>query len=243
MTIILPISMNDTTEAFGGPFTPTLMTQRFAAMQVALADYLDAERDLEHSGAWDPACDHWLRDAEAARTGLAATLDAVCATEPTRVQDQPLRQMARIARVMLLASDEVEFARAYGLLDQFDAVLRCDGHAPLDRHINAMLAKTRQQLAAVAALPDYALDAGDAVFGDLLPEPVTDSDLVPDAVIDRAASIAPVTDLSDWLLRPLGAPADLFQTSGMVQQSSVAPVDMTQMPSSAQPDQPGAAAA
>ena len=44
-------------------------------LQAALALYLDAERDLAHSGAWDPACDHWLRDAEAARTALAAALD------------------------------------------------------------------------------------------------------------------------------------------------------------------------
>ena len=72
MTIIHPISMNDSTEAFGGSFTPTPMTQRFAFMQAALALYLDAERDLAQSGAWDPACDHWLRDAEAARTALAA---------------------------------------------------------------------------------------------------------------------------------------------------------------------------
>lgn len=220
MTIILPISTDDATEALGGPFTATLMTQRFVAMQVALAGYLDAERDLEHSGAWDPACDHWLRDAEAARTSLASALDAVCATEPARTQDQPLRQMARIARVMLLASDEVEFARAYGLLGQFDAVLHCDGNAPLDLHVNAMLAGTRQQLAAVAALPDYALDAGETVFGDLLPDPVT--------------------QLSDWLLRPFAAPADLSHTPGMVQQSSAAPLDVGQMPS---PDQPGAVAA
>ncbi|OWJ90617.1 hypothetical protein CDV54_16135, partial [Paracoccus yeei] len=66
------------------------MVQRFAFMQTALALYLDAERDLAQSGAWDPACDHWLRDAEAARTALAAALDAVCATEPARAQDRPL---------------------------------------------------------------------------------------------------------------------------------------------------------
>lgn len=231
MTAYQSIPLAGIAEDCGADFTPTLMTQRFAAMQVALADYVAAERELEHSGAWDPACDHWLRDAEAARTSLASALDAVCATEPARMQDQPLRQMARIARVMLLATDEVEFGRAYGLLGQFAAVLRCDGSSPIDQHVNAMLAETRQQLAAVAALPDYALDAGDEADRDFLLDP-----MIPSADIDTP----PVTDLSDWLQKPLAASVDLFQTSGMVQRSSLAPIDMGQMPS---PDQPGAVAA
>ena len=37
MTIIHPISMNDSTEAFGGSFTPTPMTQRFAFMQTVVS--------------------------------------------------------------------------------------------------------------------------------------------------------------------------------------------------------------
>ena len=111
MTTCLSISAGHATEAPALPFTPTPMVQRFAFMQAALALYLDAERYLTQSGAWDPACDHWLRDAEAARTALAAALDAVCATGPARAQDRPLRQLARIARVMLLATDEAEFAQ------------------------------------------------------------------------------------------------------------------------------------
>ena len=98
--------------------------------------------------------------------GLAAALDAVCATGPARAQDRPLRQLARIARVMLLATDEAEFAQAHGLISEFSAVLRCPGSGAVDRHVDRMLAETRAQLAAVAALPDYALEVDDSAGGD-----------------------------------------------------------------------------
>ncbi|WP_423205802.1 hypothetical protein E2974_15755 [Paracoccus yeei] len=172
MTTCLSISAGHATEAPALPFTPTPMVQRFAFMQAALALYLDAERDLAHSGAWDPACDHWLRDAEAARTALAAALDAVCATGPARAQDRPLRQLARIARVMLLATDEAEFAQAHGLISEFGAVLRCPGSGAIDRHVDEMLAEARAQLAAVAALPDYAPEGDDSAGVDLAPAAV-----------------------------------------------------------------------
>ncbi|AWX93251.1 hypothetical protein DPM13_09355 [Paracoccus mutanolyticus] len=51
-------------------------------MQRALGAWLEAERDLAHSGSWDPACDHWLRDAEAARAAVGAALDALCEPLP-----------------------------------------------------------------------------------------------------------------------------------------------------------------
>ncbi|XQZ55563.1 hypothetical protein E2979_21105 [Paracoccus yeei] len=181
------------------------MVQRFAFMQAALALSLDAERDLAQSGAWDPACDHWLRDAEAARTALAAALDAVCATEPARAQDRPLRQLARIARVMLLATDEAEFAQAHGLICEFSAVLRCPGSGAVDQHVDRMLAETRQQLAAVAALPDYAPE-GDDRGGDAL---------VPAAVIDPQDG-APRQSL----------PADLPRPADMARKPSPAPRDL-----------------
>ncbi len=167
MTAHQSIPLAGFAEALTPGFTPTPMVQRFAFMQAALALYLDAERDLAQSGAWDPACDHWLRDAEAARTALAAALDAVCATGPVRAQDRPLRQLARIARVMLLATDEAEFAQAHGLISEFGAVLRCPGRGAIDRHVDRMLAEARAQLAAVAALPDYAPE-GDDRGGDAL---------------------------------------------------------------------------
>ena len=205
MTIIHPISMNDSTEAFGGSFTPTPMVRRFAFMQAALALYLDAERDLAHSGAWDPACDHWLRDAEAARTALAAALDAVCATGPARAQDRPLRQLARIARVMLLATDEAEFAQAHGLIAAFGAVLRCPGSGPVDRHVDRMLAETRAQLAAVAALPDYALEVDDSAGVDLAPAAV----IGPQDSALRQTCTQPLPHPADMARKPSPAPRDL----------------------------------
>ena len=144
MTAHQSIPLAGFAEALTPGFTPTPMTQRFALMQTALALYLDAERDLAHSGAWDSACDHWLRDAEAARTALAAALDAVCATEPVRAQDRPLRQLARIARVMLLATDEAEFAQAHGLIA---AVARPRAHVQQKRRGRAELLRHKSKAA------------------------------------------------------------------------------------------------
>lgn len=205
MTAHQSIPLAGFAEALTPGFTPTPMTQRFALMQAALALYLDAERDLAHSGAWDPACDHWLRDAEAARTALAAALDAVCATGPARAQDRPLRQLARIARVMLLATDEAEFAQAHGLICEFSAVLRCPGSGPVDRHVDRMLAEARRQLAAVAALPDYALEVDDSAGVDLAPAAV----IGPQDGAPRQSCTQPLPHPADMARKPSPASRDL----------------------------------
>ena len=205
MTAHQSIPLAGFAEALTPGFTPTPMAQRFALMQTALALYLDAERDLAHSGAWDPACDHWLRDAEAARTALAAALDAVCATGPARAQDRPLRQLARIARVMLLATDEAEFAQAHGLICEFGAVLRCPGSGAIDRHVDRMLAEAQRQLAAVAALPDYALEVDDRDGVDLAPAAV----IGPQDSAPRQTLPTGLPRAADMARKPSPAPRDL----------------------------------
>ena len=72
MTVYQSIPSAGVLEAFAPGFTHTSVTRRFGVMQRALGAWIEAERDLEHSGSWDPACDHWLRDAEAARAAVRA---------------------------------------------------------------------------------------------------------------------------------------------------------------------------
>ena len=62
MTVYQSIPSAGVLEAFAPGFTHTSVTRRFGVMQRALGAWIEAERDLEHSGSWDPACDHWLRD-------------------------------------------------------------------------------------------------------------------------------------------------------------------------------------
>ena len=76
MTVYQSIHSAGVLEACVPSFTHTSVTRRFGVMQRALGAWIEAERDLEHSGSWDPACDHWLRDAEAARAAVGAALRA-----------------------------------------------------------------------------------------------------------------------------------------------------------------------
>ena len=113
MTVYQSILSDGVLEAFAPGFTHTSVTRRFGVMQRALGAWIEAERDLEHSGSWDPACDHWLRDAEAARAAVGAALDALCDTPAERLEDRPLLRIARITRALALSEDGAEFARLY----------------------------------------------------------------------------------------------------------------------------------
>ena len=142
MTVYQSIPSAGVLEAFAPGFTHTSVTRRFGVMQRALGAWIEAERDLEHSGSWDPACDHWLRDAEAARAAVGAALDALCDTPAERLEDRPLLRIARLTRALALSEDGAEFAQLYARVAAPGALLRCPGRHPL---------------AQLAALPDHAL--------------------------------------------------------------------------------------
>ncbi|WP_114350850.1 hypothetical protein [uncultured Paracoccus sp.] len=151
------------------------MTRRFGVMQRALGAWIEAERDLEHSGSWDPACDHWLRDAEAARAAVGAALDALCDTPAERLEDRPLLRIARLTRALVLSEDAGEFAQLYARVATPGALLRCPGRHPLALRVNLMLAEARRALAQLAALPDHALVV-DGNCVEIMPEDVPAAD-------------------------------------------------------------------
>lgn len=156
MTVFQSIPSAGVLEAFAPGFTHTSVTRRFGVMQRALGAWIEAERDLEHSGSWDPACDHWLRDAEAARAAVGAALDALCDTPAERLEDRPLLRIARLTRALALSEDGAEFAQLYARVTAPGALLRCPGRHPLALRVNLMLSEARRALAQLAALPDHA---------------------------------------------------------------------------------------
>ena len=157
MTVYQSIHSAGVLEAFASGFTHSAVTRRFGVMQRALGAWIEAERDLEHSGSWDPACDHWLRDAEAARAAVGAALDALCDTPAERLEDRPLLRIALLTRALALSEDGVEFAQLYARVATPGALLRCPGRHPLALRVNQMLAEARRALAQLAALPDHAM--------------------------------------------------------------------------------------
>ena len=175
MTVYQSIHSAGVLEAYVPGFTHSAVTRRFGVMQRALGAWIEAERDLEHSGSWDPACDHWLRDAEAARAAVGAALDALCDTPAERLEDRPLLRIARLTRALVLSQDAGEFAQLYARVATPGALLRCPGRHPLALRVNQMLAEARRALAQLAALPDHALVV-DGNCVEIMPEDVPAAD-------------------------------------------------------------------
>lgn len=137
-------------------FTHSPICKGFAAMTLLLAAHIEAERDLEHSGSWDIACDHWLRDAEAAREAVVDVLARIIALPLERAEDHPLRSMARLIHALVLSDNGMEAAQLEALSVDCEALLRCHDDTPLARRVNGYLETAQQQLVALRALPDYA---------------------------------------------------------------------------------------
>lgn len=137
-------------------FTHSPISRAFATMTLHLAAHIEAERDLEHSGSWDIACDQWLRDAEAAREALLNALTQVVALPLERAEDHPLRSMAGLIHALVVSDNGMEAAQLEALSVDCEALLRCHDDTPLAQRVNAYLETAQRQLMALRALPDYA---------------------------------------------------------------------------------------
>lgn len=161
-------------------FTHSTVSRTFAAMTLLLAAHIEAERDLEHSGSWDIACDAWLRDAEAAREALLDVLAQIVALPLERAEDHPLRSMARLIHALVVSDNGMEAAQLEALSVDCEALLRCHDDTPLARRVNAYLETAQRQLMALRALPDYACMI-DGTCSEMPPEDGGGAPAVPDA--------------------------------------------------------------
>lgn len=154
MAIHMPITAPAFPKA-SSAFTHTPVTHQFAAVMRDLADYIEAERDLEHCDSWDPACDAWIRDAEEARTRVLDAIASLRAAPTRRHEDLPLKRCAELAQ-MLIESDSQEQVRAIlALPGRFPHLLRCAGDSPVARRVDLMVAAFQQHLRVLASLPDF----------------------------------------------------------------------------------------
>lgn len=177
MTANAHTSFTAAAEAALPAFTHSPVSLAFAAMSRALADHIEAERDLAYSGSWDIACTDWLRDAEAVRETLITALAQVAALPPQRPEDSPLRGMASIIQALVVSGNPYEALQLEVLAVEHGPLLRCRDDHPLARRVNLWLQTAEEQLIALRALPDY----GDTIDGDC-------AEVVPDDAIGRATS-------------------------------------------------------
>ncbi|WP_018000618.1 hypothetical protein [Paracoccus sp. N5] len=155
MAIHTPITAPDFPEA-NSAFTHTPITIGFTTLMRDLADYIEAERDLEHCGSWDPACDAWIRDAERARARVLDAITALRAAPTRRREDLPLRRCAGLAQMLIESDSPEQFQTLLALPDRFPHAFRCAGNGPVARRVDLMVASFRQHLNALARLPDFA---------------------------------------------------------------------------------------
>ncbi|WP_081614930.1 hypothetical protein [Paracoccus sp. N5] len=154
MAIHTPITAPAFPEA-SSAFTHTPVTHQFAAVMRDLADYIEAERDLEHCDSWDPACDAWIRDAERARVRVLDGISALRVAPTCRREDLPLRRHADLAQ-MLIESDSPQQVRdILALPGRFPHVFRCAGDGPVARRVDLMVAAFQQHLRTLTTLSDF----------------------------------------------------------------------------------------
>jgi len=136
-------------------FCPTPVTTLFGTMMRDLSTYIEAERDLEHCGSWDPACDQWIRDAEFARARVLDKITTLREAPTRRREDFPLKRCADLAK-MLIESDSPEQCNTIlALPDRFPHFFRCASDSPVARRVNLMVSAFRQHLHTLATLSDF----------------------------------------------------------------------------------------
>lgn len=135
-------------------FTPTPTTHAFSRLLGALAGYVEAERDIDHVDAWDPAFLNWQRDAAKSRDNVLSLLDLIRDAGPVRFEDRPLKRMALLTRMMIETDRADEFAQLHGLLDIFPDLFQCSGRGAIVLRVNQMLNTGRDRLRDIAGLQE-----------------------------------------------------------------------------------------
>lgn len=146
----------------------------FAALLPCLADFIEAERDLDdicHS--YDPAYGVWHRDAQQARGQLESALQHVHSLRVERPEDHPLRRMVVLTDAMLKtdAPDRPRYLHRQMKL-VFFRQFQVPGFGPSAHCRNALLIQARHLIDAMMRLPlfDYSPDCA------IVPEPPAPTD-------------------------------------------------------------------
>lgn len=141
------------TEPASRHFTHTPISRAFSGLVAALAAHVEAERDISAADSQDPGFTAWLLDAEAARAGVLARIDAIRSAEIARPEDRPLRHMAVICYLLMQAGSNAEFVDARQVIDRAPALFACPGDGAAAWRCRQMLRSTRLRIREMSALP------------------------------------------------------------------------------------------
>ena len=140
---------------------PSQIARMFPRFIVALAAYIEAERDAESDWATDPACLEWLRDAERARSTVLCQIQSITDQTLHGHGDFALKAAAMLASILIRASSTAEFLQAYALLGSHPGAFAAPTGS--SARVQQMLQTARERLADLATL-SACVDPYEAAF-------------------------------------------------------------------------------
>jgi hypothetical protein len=129
---------------------PSPIARMFPRFIVALAAYIEAERDAESDWVTDPACMEWLRDAERARSTVLCQIRSITDQTLQDLGDFALKASAMLSAILIEASSTAEFLQAYALLGSQPGAFAAP--AGSSTRVKQMLQTARERLADLATL-------------------------------------------------------------------------------------------
>lgn len=129
---------------------PSPIARMFPSVIVALAAYIEAERDAESDWATDPACMVWLHDAERARSTVLCQIQSITDQTLRDHGDFALKATAMLAGILIRASSTAKFLQAYALLSSHPGAFAAP--AGSSTRVQQMLQTARERLADLATL-------------------------------------------------------------------------------------------
>ncbi|OYU37584.1 MAG: hypothetical protein CFE33_19875, partial [Pseudorhodobacter sp. PARRP1] len=147
----MPIRISEAVAAF--QHTP--ISQCFIAVLQDLSAYIEAERDLEHAGAFDLAFDGWFVDAERAREQVLGDLCDLQRAGVSRREDLPLKRIGVLTRLLIESDTPTRFAQLFSSMQQRADLFSCPGQGLIPSRINLMIDATRLRLNDLARLSEH----------------------------------------------------------------------------------------
>ncbi|PZX22237.1 hypothetical protein H9N28_16480 [Rhodobacter capsulatus] len=129
---------------------PSPIARMFPRVIVALAAYIEAERDAESDWATDPACMEWLHDAERARSTVLCQIQSITDQTLRDHGDFALKATAMLAGILIRASSTAEFLQAYALLGSHPGAFGAPTGS--SARVQQMLQTARERLAELGTL-------------------------------------------------------------------------------------------
>ena len=139
----------------GHGFNHTPISQRFIAVLQDLSAFIEAERDLEHAGGFDPAFDGWFVDAERAREQMLGALCDLERVEVCRREDLPLKRVGLLTRLLIESDTPTRFGQLFSSLHRRPDLFSCSGQGLIPSRINLMIDAARLRLNDLARLSEH----------------------------------------------------------------------------------------